>query len=93
MITQTEPQTTREELQIRGKDLVTIVNKLIHEGYVCRIIIKQGEHIIMELPLTVGVVGVLLAPTLAAVGALGALLTNCTIEVVRVEPPADAYIP
>ncbi len=93
MITQIEPKTTREELQIMGSDLVTTVEKLMREGTVCRIIIKQGEHLIMELPLTVGVVGVLMAPTLAAVGALGALLTHCTIEVVRVEPPADIYIP
>lgn len=93
MIAQTEPKTTREELQIMGRDLVTTVEKLMREGTVRRIIIKQGTHTIMELPLIVGVVGVLMAPTLAAVGALGALLTDCTIEVVRVEPPADVYIP
>lgn len=93
MITQTEPKTTREELQIMGGDLVTTVEKLMREGTVCRIIIKQGAHTIIELPLTVGVVGVLIAPTLAAVGALGALLTHCTIEVVRVESPVDVYVP
>jgi hypothetical protein len=77
-----------------GRDLVTTVEKLMREGTVCRIIIKRGTHTIIELPLTVGVVGVLIAPTLAAVGALGALLTDCTIEVVvRVEPPADVFIP
>jgi hypothetical protein len=43
----------------------------------------------MEIPLTVGVVGTLLAPWLAALGAMGALLTHCTIEVVRTEKPGE----
>ncbi len=47
----------------------------------------------MEFPLTVGVVGVLMAPMLAAVGAIGALLTHCTVEVEREEAPVDVYIP
>jgi Domain of unknown function (DUF4342) len=93
MITQTEPKTTREEVQLMGEHLVTTVKKLIHEGNVRRIIIKQGEHTVMELPLTVGVVGVLLTPTLAAVGAISALIANCTIEVERVEPPLEVSIP
>lgn len=81
MITQTEPKTTREELQIKGEQLLTTVKKLIHEGNVRRIIIKQEGHTVAEFPMTVGVVGVVLAPALAAVGAISALLTNCTIEV------------
>jgi hypothetical protein len=93
MITQTEPKTTREEVQLMGEHLVTTVKKLIHEGNVRRIIIKQGEHTVMELPLTVGVVGVLLTPTLAAVGAISALIASCTIEVERVEPPLEVSIP
>lgn len=93
MITQTEPKTTREELQIKGEHLLTTVKKLIHEGNVRRIIIKQEGHAVAEFPLTVGVVGVVLAPALAAVGAISALLTNCTIEVERTEPPITANAP
>lgn len=92
MITQAEPKTTRQEVQIMGEHLLTIVKKLIHEGNVRRIIIKQEEQTIAEFPLTVGVVSVVLAPTLAAVGAISALLNNCTIEVERVEPPAEVGI-
>ncbi len=93
MISETEPKTPHEELHIAGEELLTTVEKLIHAGNVRRIIIKQGEHIVVEFPLTVGVVGVLMAPMLAAVGAIGALLTHCTVEVEREEPPVDVYIP
>ena len=88
MTTQTEPKTTRQQVQVIGEHLLTTVKKMIHEGNVRRIIIKQDEHTIAEFPLTIGVVGVMLAPALAAVGAISALLTNCTIEVERVEPLA-----
>lgn len=92
MTTQVEPKTTREEVQIMGEYLLTTVKKMIHEGNVRRIIIKQEEFTIAELPLTVGVVSVMLAPTLAAVGAISALLTNCTIEVERIEPPVEVSV-
>ena len=91
-MTQYDPNSTsepsyREEMQVQGTDLVERVKALVHEGNVRHIIIRQGEHTIVEFPLTVGVVGTLLVPWLAAVGAIGALVTNCTIEVVRSERP------
>ncbi len=92
MVSQTEPQVTREEIQIKGEQLITTVQKLLHEGNVRRIIVKRGTHIIAEFPLTVGVLGVLMAPMLAAVGAISALVTDCTVEVERVEPPLDLYV-
>ncbi len=77
----------REEIQVRGEQLVAKVKELLHEGNVRHIYIKQDDHIIMEFPLTVGVVGVLAIPTLAAIGAISALIANCSIEVVRLEQP------
>ena len=77
----------REEIHVKGSDLADKVKEIIHEGNVRRIIIRQGEHVVLELPLTVGLVGTLLAPWLAAVGAVGALVANCTIEIVRTEQP------
>src|ERR1700693_1814473 len=77
----------REEFHVMGEQLVTTVEQLLHEGNVRRIIIKHESHTVLEIPLTIGVVGVLLAPLLAAVGAIGTAVTNCTIEVVRTEPP------
>lgn len=79
-------QENHEEVHVTGEDLVSTVERLIHEGNVRRITIKQEGHTLLEIPLTIGVVGVLIAPILAAVGALGAALSNCTIEVIRVDP-------
>ncbi len=81
-----EPE-RREEMHVQGIDLLARVRELIHEGNVRRIIIRHEGHTIMELPLTIGVVGAFLAPSLAAVGAIGALVANCSIEVVRADRP------
>jgi hypothetical protein len=73
-----------EELRVEGEQLLAKIKELIHEGNVRRVIIKnsQGETLI-EIPLTLGVAGAVLLPTLAAVGAIAALVTDCTITVVR----------
>jgi hypothetical protein len=75
-----------ESIKVDGGELLDCVKKLVHEGNVRRIVIKQGTRTIAEFPLTLGVVGTVLAPVLAAVGALSALLTECSIEVERSEP-------
>lgn len=77
----------REEIQVRGEQLVSKVKELLHEGNVRHVRIKQDGQTIMEFPLTVGVVGVLAVPTLAAIGAMSALIAQCSIEVVHVEQP------
>ena len=94
-MTQTDPNANLdqkqpyEELQVMGEQLLSKVKELVHEGNVRRIIIKQEGHTIMEIPLTFGLAGVILAPTLAAIGVVGALLAKCSIEVVRSERPTD----
>lgn len=78
--------TTKEEFTINGEELLKKVKELIHQGNVRRITIKSKEgRTIMELPLTIGVVGVVLAPILAAVGAVAALVTECTLIVERTD--------
>ncbi|HXY18112.1 MAG TPA: DUF4342 domain-containing protein [Candidatus Nitrosopolaris sp.] len=74
----------QEEFKVKGEDLVDKVKQLIQEGNVRRLTIKDktGKTII-EMPLTVGVVGTVVAPPLAAVGAIAALVTECTISVER----------
>src|SRR5947209_11462892 len=79
----------REELPVLGEQLLGRVRELIHEGNVRRIIIKQEGHTILEIPLTVGLVGAVIAPMWAAIGAIGALIAQCSIEVVRTEQPTD----
>ena len=81
--------TYTESFKAAGQQLVDAVKKLLHEGNVRRVTIKQGTHTIAEFPLTVGVVGVVLAPVLAAVAAIAAILQECTVEVERTDVPAD----
>lgn len=73
-----------ESCKVDGGQIIDKVKQLVHEGNVRRIVIKQGTRTVAEFPLTAGVVGTVLAPPLAAIGALAALLTDCTIEVERV---------
>ena len=74
----------QEEFKVSCKDLKEKVKQLINEGNARKLIIKneQGENV-LEIPLTWGAVGVVLAPALAAVGAIAAVLTNCTVVVVK----------
>ena len=72
-----------ETVKLQGEQVVDEVRKLIHEGNVRRVIVKQKGQIVAEFPLTVGVVASVAAPVLAAIGALVALLTDCTIDLER----------
>jgi hypothetical protein len=76
-------RTVWETIEVTGKELADAVGRLIEAGNVRRIRIRQGQRVVAEFPLTIGVVGALLAPVLAAVGALAAVLTECTIDVER----------
>jgi hypothetical protein len=89
------PESTRsEEFQVTGEAVVAKIKELVHAGNVRRITIKneQGQTLI-EVPLTIGVVGVILLPVWAAIGAIAALAANLTIVVERVdEAPAAAPV-
>ena len=76
-------KTFKETIKVTADQLDECVKKLLREGNVRRVIIKQGERTVAEFPLTVGVIGTVFAPVLAAVGALAAVLNECTIEVER----------
>ncbi len=80
----------KEEFRVKGEELVEKVRQLIHEGNVRRLIIKDEDgKVYLEIPVTFGVIGALIAPMLAAVGAVAAMVANLKIEVVRdPEPPA-----
>ncbi len=68
-----------------GRELIERVKAVVREGNVRRIVVKQENQVIAEFPMTVGVLGAVLAPPLAAIGTLVALLSHCTIEVERTE--------
>ena len=76
-----------EEVQVLGRDLVDKVRDLIHEGNVQRIVVKDDKgNTFIEIPVTVAAIGAVLAPLLAAVGAISALVAKFTIVIVRSEP-------
>jgi len=80
----TDKKTYNEEFKVSGEDLLKKVKELVAEGNVRRITVKDKEgKTIVEMPLTVGVVGAVLAAPLAAIGAIAALVTECTITVER----------
>jgi hypothetical protein len=76
-------RTWTESFNVSTGQLLDAVKKLVHEGNVRRVIVKQGDRSIAEFPLTAGVIGTMIAPMLAAVGALAVVLTECTLEVER----------
>lgn len=79
-------QTRFEEFRMNGGEILNKVKEIIHEGNVRRIILKDERgKTFMEIPLTVGVVGAIVAPILAAVGAVAALASNLTIVVEKIE--------
>lgn len=81
-----EEQVRREEFKVSGEALVDKIKEVAHEGNIRRIIIKdKSDRTLVDIPLTIGVIGVLLAPQLAAIGAIAALVTNATIVVEIVE--------
>ncbi len=79
-----------QKVEARGNELLEQLKAILHEGNVRRVVIKQQDRTVAEFPLTVGVVGAVAAPVLAAVGALVALLADCSLEVERTgEPPVS----
>ena len=75
-----------EEFRVSGEELIARIKNLIKEGNIRRVIIKDKEgKVIFEIPLTLGVVGALIAPQLAAIGAIAALLTEATVVVEKAE--------
>jgi predicted O-methyltransferase YrrM len=81
-----EQKFTTEEFRVEGEKLLSKIKELIHEGNIRRISIKDKEgKTVMEIPVTIGVVGLLIAPQLAAIGAIAALLTEATVVVEKAE--------
>jgi hypothetical protein len=79
-------RTTTEEIKVTGEALLGTVKEIVHEGNIRRITIKNDEgHTLIEVPLTIGVIGIVLLPVWAALGAIAALAANLTIVVEKVE--------
>jgi hypothetical protein len=86
----TEENTRREEFEFSGDKLISQIKELINEGNIRRIIIKSEEgRALINIPLTVGILGTLVAPQLAALGAIAALVTHGTIVVEKTKGSAE----
>ena len=83
-----EEKVRTEEFRVNGEELLAKIKNLIKEGNIRRVIIKDKEgKVVFEIPLTFGVVGALIVPQLAAIGAIAALLTEATVVVEKTEQP------
>lgn len=74
-----------QTIETTGDQLVATVHKIVEAGNVRRIRVRQKDKVVAEFPLTVGVIGTVVAPVLAAIGALTAVMTECTIDVEKTE--------
>jgi hypothetical protein len=83
-------QTWREKIEGTTEQILAQIKRLLDEGNIRRVVVKQNGRVIAEFPLTVGVVGTVIAPVAAAIGALTAMLADCSIEVEKTTPPATA---
>ena len=83
-------KTVWDSFKAESENVVEKVKELVHEGNVRRVIVKHQGRVVAEFPLTAGVVGVVLAPVLAAIGALVALMKDCTVEVERTRTEGSA---
>ena len=82
---------TEEKFTVSGSEVVEKVKQIIHEGNVRRVRILHQGRVVLEIPLTIGApaaaIAIMTAPVLAALGAFAALVTECTIEVEKVDQP------
>ena len=81
--------TVWETIEVKGTELLKKIQELVAEGNVRQVRVRQDGRVLAQFPLTAGVVGLLMAPALAAIGAIAALVSDCTIDVERARP-ADA---
>jgi hypothetical protein len=84
----------KEEFKVKGEEAIGKIKELLHEGNVRKLIIKDEDgKVYLEIPVTLGLVGAFLAPTVAAVGALAAMVAHLKIEVIRTEEAENPSAP
>jgi hypothetical protein len=79
-------ETFWQKLEGTTEQILSEIKRLIEEGNLRRVVVKQRGQTVAEFPVTVGVIGVIIAPLAAAIGALAAVLTECVVEVERTKP-------
>jgi hypothetical protein len=86
-------RTWREKLDGTTDQILAQIRRLLDEGNIRKVVVKQRGRVVAEFPLTVGVVGTVIAPVAAAIGALTAVLAECTIEVEKAEAASESSTP
>ncbi|HYH02867.1 MAG TPA: DUF4342 domain-containing protein [Bacillota bacterium] len=86
-----EERNRKEEFFVKGNELVDKVKEVVRKGNVTRIKVKQDDKVLIEIPVTAGVVGALVAPQLTVIGAVAALISRCTVEIERAETPPMSH--
>ena len=80
-----EETSRKEEIFVLGNELVEKIKEVVRKGNVTKIKVRQDDHVLIEIPVTAGVVGALLAPQLAIIGAVAALVSKCTVEIEKID--------
>jgi Domain of unknown function (DUF4342) len=89
----TESTSRSEEFQFSGDTLLAKIKEIVREGNIRRVVIKNDDgRVLVDIPLTIGVVGTLLAPQLAAIGAIAALVLKGSIVIEKETPPATTAV-
>lgn len=86
-----DEKSRKEEIFVRGNELVEKIKEIIRKGNVTKIRVKQDDKVLVEIPVTAGVVGALLAPQLAIIGAVATLVSRSTLEIEKSEPESGSY--
>ena len=86
-------QTFWQRLEGTTDQILAEIKRLVAEGNVRRVVVKQRGRVVAEFPVTVGVIGAVIAPMGAAIGALAAVLTECSIEVEKIVPSDETASP
>ena len=82
-----DEKTRKDEIFVRGSELVEKIKEIVKKGNINRLRVKQDDNVLVEIPVTAGVVGALLAPQLAIIGAVAALVSRCTVEIEKRDTP------
>jgi hypothetical protein len=91
VILERDEKSQKEELFVRGNELVEKIKDLVRKGNVTKIRVKQDDKILVEIPVTAGVVGALLAPQLAIIGAVATLVSRSTLEIEKSQPESGTF--
>jgi DNA-binding transcriptional MerR regulator len=80
-----QEKTWKEEITVKSSELISRIKQLVYQGNITKIKVKHGDKVLVDIPVTAGAVGVLLAPQIAILAVIAALVTKCTLEIYKRE--------